>query len=286
MVLDILHGMYLDIIPSEHSIGIHPLTYSVPGDLVWDITPGCLVEIPMRHEKEYGVVVGRRETAPVDMEIRDIVRIVSEEPLLASYQIALILEISAKYLIPIHRVLSFFVSKWVLKRLEKKNFEQLVPQPYSHPTISPSNHLTILKDSIITGDILKKFLKPSTVVICPDDITLYRLGEELSGMDIFFLPGEATDTKKAQSWIDIRNRKYDIIIWNRKILYYNLSAYTDIIYLEDAFGREYFHYPIRIEYIDIFDMVDKQSRFVLHILTSAPRLTTLARFRHFHLQNL
>jgi hypothetical protein len=74
------------------------------------------------------------------------------------------------------------------------------------------NHLTILKDSIITGDILKDFLKPSTVVICPDDFTLSRLESELSGMDIFFLPGESTDTKKAQSWIDIRNRKYDIIV--------------------------------------------------------------------------
>jgi hypothetical protein len=33
-------------------------------------------------------------------------------------------------------------------------------------------------------------------------------------------------------------------------------------------------------------MIDRQSRFTLQILTSAPRLTTLTRFRHFHLQNL
>lgn len=65
----------------------------------------------MRHETEYGVVVGRRESAPEGMEIRDIVRVVTLVPLLAAYQIALILEISSKYLIPIHRVLGFFVSK-------------------------------------------------------------------------------------------------------------------------------------------------------------------------------
>jgi primosomal protein N' len=258
----------------------------VGADLYWEIVPGCLVEIPMRSATEYGIVVWKRETAPEGMEVRDIIRVVTPLPLLAPYQVALILEIAAKYLIPIHRVLGFFVSKWVLKRLEKKNFEQLNSQPSSHPTIQPSNFLTILKDSIITGGILRDLLKPGTIIVCPDDFTLYRLEEELSGMDIFFLPGESTDTKKAQSWIDIRNREYDIIVWNRKILYYNLAAYTNIIYLEDAFGREYFHYPIRIEYIDIFDMIDKQSRFALHILTSTPRLTTLTRFRHFHLQNL
>jgi hypothetical protein len=80
------------------------------------------------------------------------------------------------------------------------------------PTIQPSNDLTILKDSIITGDILKKFLKPSTVVICPDDFTLYRLETELSLIDIFYLPGESTDTRKTQSWIDIKNHEYDIIV--------------------------------------------------------------------------
>jgi primosomal protein N' len=253
----------------------------------------------MRHETEYGIVVGRRESAPEGMEIRDIVRVVTLAPLLAPYQIALILEIGAKYLIPIHRVLGFFVSKWVLKRLEKKNFEQLDSETDEQSKISrrssqiqtnsvemTENKLTILKDSIITGDILKNFLKPSTVVICPDDFTLYRLEAELADMDIFYLPWESTDTRKAQSWIDIKNHEYDIIVWNRKILYYNLSAYTNIIYLEDAFGREYFHYPIRIEYIDIFDMIDKQSRFALQILTSAPRLTTLTRFRHFQFQNI
>ena len=65
----------------------------------------------MRHETEYGIIVGRRESAPEGMEIRDIVRVVTHLPLLAPYQVALILEVAAKYLIPIHRVLGFFVSK-------------------------------------------------------------------------------------------------------------------------------------------------------------------------------
>ncbi len=273
---------YIDIIPSEHSIGIHPLTYSIPEGFDSNIVPGCIVEIPVRNDTEYGIVVGFRESAPENMEVRDIVWVITEREILAPYQIALILEISAKYLIPIHRVLWFFLSKWVMRRLGKKNFEQLTAQSYYDSTTSPSRHITILRDSIITGDILSRHITGDTVVICPDDIMLYRLQQELSEWpDILYLPSESTETKKAQAWIDIRNKKYSIIVWNRKILYYNLGAYSKILYLEDAFGREYFHYPIRIEYIDIFDMIDKQCRFWLEILSSVPRLATMHRFRHF-----
>ena len=117
--------MFIDVIPSEHSIGIHPLTYSIAEGFEGKIIPGCIVEIPVRSATEYGIVVGFRESAPEGMELRDIIRVITNKEILAPYQIALILEISAKYLIPIHRVLGFFLSKNTLKRLEKKSFEQL-----------------------------------------------------------------------------------------------------------------------------------------------------------------
>ena len=118
--------MFLDVIPSEHSIGIHPLTYSVPEDFEGEIIPGCIIEIPMRSTTEYGIVVGFREYPSDGMELKDIIRIVTSKEILAPYQVALIIDISAKYLIPIHRVLGFFLSKNTLKRLEKKNFEQII----------------------------------------------------------------------------------------------------------------------------------------------------------------
>ena len=65
--------MFLDIIPSEHSIGIHPLTYSIPEGFDRRIVPGCIVDIPMRNDTEYGIVVGFRESAPENMEVRDII---------------------------------------------------------------------------------------------------------------------------------------------------------------------------------------------------------------------
>jgi primosomal protein N' len=92
------------------------------------------------------------------MEIRDISRVITSKEILAPYQIALILDISAKYLIPIHRVLGFFLSKAVIKRLGKKNYEQLVLQSSNHQITQSTNHITILKESIITGEVLSTYM--------------------------------------------------------------------------------------------------------------------------------
>ncbi|MFZ2255730.1 MAG: hypothetical protein WAW59_02700 [Patescibacteria group bacterium] len=142
--------MFIDVIPSEHSIGIHPLTYSVPEGFAGEIIPGCIVEIPVRSATEYGIVVGFREYPPENMELKDIVGVITSKEILAPYQIALILEISAKYLIPIHRVLGFFLSKAVIKRLEKKNYEQIVLGEPRSQVLNLTNSVTILKDSVIT----------------------------------------------------------------------------------------------------------------------------------------
>ena len=275
--------MFVDVIPSEHSIGIHPLTYSVPEAFEDNIAPGCIVEIPVRNSTEYWVVIWFREYAPENMELKDIIQVITSKKILAAYQIAMIMEISMRYLIPIHRVLGFFLSKTVIKRLLKKEFLQINEEVEKIQNELAVEEIVILKESIITGKILKNYIEEWTIILCPDDLSIYRIEEELSEFkNILYIPNESTETKKAQSWIDIKNKKYDIIVWNRKILYYNLSEYKKIIYLEDAFGREYFHYPIKIEYIDILNILNQQGTFNISILTSVPRLTTLKIFHHFN----
>ena len=60
-----------------------------------------------------------------------------------------------------------------------------------------------------------------------------------------------------------------------------MAAYTHIVYLEDALGREYFHYPSRVHYLDILLALEKHSYFSIDLLSSVPLLTTLSRFKHF-----
>jgi len=166
-----------------------------------------------------------------------------------------------------------------MKRLEKQWF----PFLNEAKRIKRNGNLSIKisKDTIIESSIIKNYIQPKTVIICPDDFVLYTFEKELSSMypEALFLPGEASDTKKARTWIEITQWKYPIIFWTRRVLYYNLSAFDHILYLEDGFCSEYYHYPTKIRYHDILSFLEKEAYFHITIMTSIPTLETLHRFR-------
>lgn len=117
--------MHISIIPTSHSINTTPLTYHVGDVFREQVQIGSLTEIPLGKNIEYGVVAGFTETTPENYEIKSIVQVICNTPLLAPYQIEVILKISKRYMIPIHRVLGFFLPRPVLARLEKNNFGDL-----------------------------------------------------------------------------------------------------------------------------------------------------------------
>ena len=147
------------------------------------------------------------------------------------------------------------------------------------------SELIFFWETVITPEVLKKYMIDGTVVICPDEFSLENYRKYFEDESTLFLSGEATDTKKAKAWIDIHNGKFKQIFWTRRILYYNLTHYTNILYLEDAFGREYFHFPSRIHYLDVLFSLDQDPHFSIHILSSVPLLSTLSRAKHFDIIN-
>jgi primosomal protein N' len=271
--------MFVEVIPRTHSIWFRPLTYSVGGVFEWEISIGCLVQIPVGKKDDIGLVTKIFEEAPSFWwVIRPISWIISGNEILAPYQIELIQNIAHHSMIPIYKVLSIFLSQAVIKRLEKQWF----PILQEKNGIKQNGRFTIkiAKDTIIDSIKIAKNIESKTVIICPDDFMLYKLEKELSETypDALFLPGEASDTKKARLWIEISQGKYLIIFWTRKVLYYNLSAFNQILYLEDAFCSEYYHYPTKIRYHDILSLLEEQSYFDITIMTSVPTLETLHRF--------
>lgn len=57
-----------------------------------------------------------------EIEMKSIISIVSETPILSAYQVTMIRRIAMKYILPIHKVLQIFLSEPTLRRLEKYNF--------------------------------------------------------------------------------------------------------------------------------------------------------------------
>jgi hypothetical protein len=141
----------------------------------------------------------------------------------------------------------------------------------------------------VTPAIVERYIGSwPTLIILPDEYAMipYQQYHENQG-DILFVSGDMTDIRRAQAWIDIANGKFSTVYGTRRIIYYNLAYYSHIIYIEDALGPDYWHYPIRIRYSDILDIfqmanIDKN----ITILTSVPTLTTLANLRHYPIANI
>ncbi len=287
--------MYFSIIPFTHSIGTEPLLYAW-GD-IWEdtIQVGSLVEIPYGKNRENGIVAGIYQESPIDIQsesflrIKTIERIITNTALLHPYQIDMICALSAKYMIPIHRVLAIFLTRPVLTRLEKKNYDQITDKnPILHDKNIIQGKIHIIQNGIVTPDLVNTYINWLTVIILPDDFAMmpYRKFHN-NNNDILFVTGDMTDTKRAQAWIDITNGVFSIIYWTRKILYYNLSKYKNIIYIEDALGPDYWHYPIRINYNDIFRIFVQMNPIIYcTILTSIPTLSTLVHFKKFEIKNI
>lgn len=277
--------MYLQIIPLSASLGNRPLIYSIGGDFHEDITIWMLVHIPYGKKSIEGIVAKIIwDTSPTNhAAIRPLESIESFRPILAPYQITLIERIAQKYLLPIHRVASFFLTTPTQKRLKKQQYPIAT---YTQSISGDKGGIFLVQDNIVRPSHIHTLATKKSVIIVPDDIFLYQIQDTLKSSETLILTQEETETKKAQAWIDIANGKYQRIVWTRRLLYYNLWAYDTIVYIEDSFQHEYFHFPIRILYTDILAHIESSRYFSVKILTSIPRLSTLTTFHHLPLHHI
>jgi primosomal protein N' len=255
-----------------------------------------VVTIPYGSRIEHGLIAELHEVSPIDTEseayarIKSVISVVTMKPLLAPYQITMILSLAQRYMLPIHRVLQIWLTRPVLSRLEKKQYSQIDKTsdwPLTIDNWQFIHTLTLLKDGIVTPELVESMISDRTVVILPDGYAMmpYRL-RYADRDDILFVHEDMTDIRRAQAWIDISNGLFPIIYWTRRILLYNLERYDHIIYVEDTLGSDYWHYPIHIDYLDILRMLaNARPPLRISIVTSTPRLTTLSLFRDFELSN-
>ena len=117
--------MILSVIPSLHSLSTKPIGYLALENQEKNMRVGSMVEVPLKNGQEYAIVAGTDEKYDENINYKSIHRIISAHPVLAPYQVAVIGEIAKKYMIPIHRVLGFFLPKNILNRLEKKGYDIL-----------------------------------------------------------------------------------------------------------------------------------------------------------------
>ena len=157
-------SFFASIIPFEHSIGVTPLLYS-GGDIdMTDLRVGQIAEIPYGNHLENGIVAEIYDVCPIDetseayMRIKPMSRIITEKILLAPYQINMIIAIASRYMIAIHRVLAIFLTRPILSRLERKDYEQL---DITEITVEKKGLglIHIVQDSIVTPALIDTYIQ-------------------------------------------------------------------------------------------------------------------------------
>ena|GEM_PF-5111032 len=116
--------MLIEVIPFGGSIDDQGLTYFVQDDLAETMRVGSLVEVPFRSGLDMAVVT-KIDTAETPENLKSIGAFLCSIPLLAPYQVTIIFALSSYYFVHAHQILSLFLSKGLVKYLEKKNFEGL-----------------------------------------------------------------------------------------------------------------------------------------------------------------
>ena len=106
-----------------------------------DIRVAQIVEIPYGNKLENGIVAEIHTECPIDeaseayMRIKPMSRIITDKILLAPYQLDMIRAIATRYMIAIHRVLAIFLTRPILSRLERKDYEQIAEKIKAIPKI-------------------------------------------------------------------------------------------------------------------------------------------------------
>lgn len=287
--------MYISVIPLRHSQSKRPYTY-----FVWEvwhesIVLGGIVEIPIGKHTVSGIVAEVGITLPADLTIEDIraiVCVIASIEIMSPSLISMIVSIADRYFLLIHKVASMCLPAPLLSRLDKKNYilsrpprfqdsKILSVQPSNLPTLKRSTTIHHYIDSIFSPSDIESYIIPGSVFIFPDDILLsifMRSLETSIQEKIWIFPTDLTPTRRVGSWIDTYEKRYDIIFWTRRLLYYNLHAYDHIIYIEDAFGTEQYSYPIRIQHLDILKAIEYTDSHDITIVSSTPTLSLFATF--------
>lgn len=218
------------------------------------------------------------ESQEIPENPKSIVRIVTPIPLLAPYQIQSIFDSSSYYFVHAHHILSLFLSKSLIRYLEKKDFIALLPQLKStkkniENTIGFYHHTS----DTPFFEAIQEHIQGNTVIIFPDDfsieayIKIYPIDSETT----LSIPDKLTETKRYKAFCSVYNGEKNIIIWTRRILYYNLSHYENILYIEDSLHSRAMRFGHTYKHLEILRRIVPESNFDITILSTLPSIESM-----------
>lgn len=248
-------------------------------ELVDTIQIGCLVEVPFHNAVDYAIVMSL-ESTEIPENPKSIVRVVTWIPLISPYQIRTIFDCSSYYFVHAHKILSLFLSKTLVRYLEKKNFIALEKTNMRKNIWGEEQNLIHFyhhKSDISFFEMIQKHIKWKTIIIFPDDFSLdaFLQSHTINLETTLTIPDKLTETKKYKAFSSAYNGEKNIIIWTRHILYYNLSQYEYILYIEDALHKTAMRFNHAYKHLEILRKIASYSNFHITILSTLPSIESM-----------
>lgn len=273
--------MLIEVIPLSGSIDDQGLTYFVQDDLAETMQVGSLVEVPFRSGLDVAVVT-RMDTTETPENLKSMSSFLCSIPLLAPYQVAMIFALSSYYFVHAHQILSLFLSKWLVRALEKKNFEGL--EMKKKPEQKGSEQISFIhytKDGSLS-QMIQKYIdekKEGVAIIFPDDFAIDGYISDMSTdeKEALIIRDNITVTRKYKMFSQVYNGEKNIIIWTRGLLYYNLSHYPYILYVEDALNKRSMRFQHTYKHLDVIERMAESGLFDITILSSLPSVESMYR---------
>lgn len=275
-------SVLIEVIPFGGSIDDRGLTYFVQDDLAETMQVGSLVEVPFRSGLDMAVVT-RMGSEENPENLKSIGSFLCSIPLLAPYQVAMIFALSSYYMVHAHQILSLLLPKGLVRYLEKKSFAGLEMRKRQEKRQSSEIHFIHHTDSTPLSPLIKQYVwekKEGVAIIFPDDFAIEWYLRDIGWTpddNSLIIPNNLSPTRKYKSFMQVYNGEKNIIIWTRGLLYYNLSHYPHILYVEDALNKRSMRFQHTYKHLDIVDQMAQSRLFDITILSSLPSIESMYR---------
>lgn len=271
--------MYINVLLINVPFWEEILTYYIKNEQTKYVNIGSIVTIPIRNNISYWVVVWITKNLIDDsFKIKSIIDVVCSFPILNQYQINLIFAISHKYFYSINKIINLFLPNFIYNRFEKNSFQDVI---YIENT--KKGKITKNRPVFIHNIWNKKYWEiineeftnlSDSVLVFWDDFSIdsfLEKNEELKNEAIIY-KNSMTYAKKYKIFLSVLSKKKNIIIWTRKILQYNLSAYKKIIYFEDSLVKNNYNQLEKYKNLDIIKYLYLQNIFDIYFISNVPSL--------------
>lgn len=274
--------MLIKVFPVDISFDSDWLTYFVKDKQKKYLKIGSLVSIPIKNRISFWVV-SSVESQDNYNNIKAIVDLVCSFPILSEYQVKLILRISERYFLPIHKVLNLFLPKYILTRFDNNAFQDVINLEEKKPNLSHKLELihNITGCNIYDYLISKINLNEKTAIIIWDDVWVdffidkLKLANLYNPESLIIFKNSFTYARKYKIFLEIMQAQKNIIIWTRKIIQYNLAHFDNIYYLEDSICKYLYNQNEKYENLTILKFLIELNYFNINIISTVPSINLI-----------